>query len=96
MADNDSRLKRLSFRCWRRGFREADMVLGPFCDQEGPKLSEAELDAFERLLEAQDQDIYEWAIGRAPVPPEHAGPVMDKLQAFVREHVAVAVARGIG
>lgn len=72
------------------------MVLGPFCDQEVPKLTEAELDAFERLLAAQDQDIYEWAVGRTPVPPEHEGPVMDRLQAFVRDHVAQAVARGIG
>ena len=45
------------------------MVLGPFCDMMGPSLSADELDAFERLLEAQDQDIYNWIIGREPAPP---------------------------
>ena len=72
------------------------MVLGPFCDMVGPTLSDDELDAFERLLEAQDQDLYEWIIGRAPAPAEHEGPVLERLRAFVSEHVSAAVARGIG
>lgn len=72
------------------------MVLGPFCDMIGPSLSPDELDAFERLLEAQDQDIYSWIIGAEPAPPEHEGPVLERLRAFVPEHVSAAVARGIG
>ena len=72
------------------------MVLGPFCDMVGPSLDADELDAFERLLEAEDQDIYNWIIGREPAPPEHDGPVMARLRAFVPAHVSAAVARGIG
>ena len=29
-SHDETRLKRLSFRAWRRGFREADLILGPF------------------------------------------------------------------
>ena len=103
MADNDSRpdghaqrLGRLRFRAWRRGFREADMVLGPFADAQLESLSDAELDAFETLLNEDDAVLYAWIVGREPAPAVHAGPVMHKLQAFMRDHVAKAVSEGIG
>ncbi|MFN4040339.1 MAG: succinate dehydrogenase assembly factor 2 [Brevundimonas sp.] len=100
MADIDARLKqrlgRIAFRAWRRGFREADMVLGPFADQVAPTLTEAELDVFEALLDVEDQYLYAWIIEREPTPPEHQGPVMDRIRAFMRAHVASAVGEGIG
>lgn len=90
------RLGRITFRAWRRGFREADLVLGPFIEQVGVGLTEAELDRFEALLSEDDYDIYAWIIGDKPVPATHAGPLMDKLQAFMRDHVAAAVRDGAG
>lgn len=100
MADIDARLKqrlgRIAFRAWRRGFREADMVLGPFADQVVPTLTQGELDVFEALLDVEDQYLYAWIIEREPTPPEHQGPVMDRIRAFMRAHVATAVAEGIG
>lgn len=101
MADIDARLKerlgRIAFRAWRRGFREADLVLGPFVDRVGPTLDEAELDALEALL-AQDDDhqLYAWIIGTEATPVEHDTAVMAKIRAFMREHVAAAVAEGAG
>lgn len=100
MAEENARLNekrgRIAFRAWRRGFREADMVLGPFADQVGPSLTEAELDEFEGLLNIDDQYLYAWIIGREPTPAEHETPLMARLRAFMREHVTGAVARGIG
>ena len=92
-----TRLGRIAFRAWRRGFREADLVLGPFTDQVGPTLDDAELDAFEALL-AQDDDheLYAWIIETQPTPSEHETPVMAKIRAFMRTHVAAAVAEGAG
>lgn len=91
-----TRLDRIRFRAWRRGFREADMVMGPFADQAGPELSHAELTAFEALLDVDDQHSYGWIIGREPTPPEHDTELMARLKAFVRQHVAQAVAEGAG
>ncbi len=96
MADADSRLKRLSFRAWRRGFREADMVLGPFVDQVGPLLSDSEIDELDELLNIEDQYLYAWIVGREPTPEAHDTPLMHRLQTFMAEHVAAAVAEGIG
>ena len=78
----DGRLKKLRFRAWRRGFREADLILGPFADHHLEKLSPAQLDEFEALLDQPDQDLYAWIIGTSPTPPEHDGGVLDLIKAF--------------
>lgn len=101
MADTDvrpkERLGRISFRAWRRGFREADLVLGPFADQVGPLLTDAELTDFEALL-AQDDDheLYAWIIESQPTPPAYETDVMARIRAFMRAHVAAVVADGAG
>ena len=66
------RRKRLRFRAWHRGMKEADLVLGPFADKHLGRLSARELDEFERLLDALDPDIYDWASGARVAPLEHA------------------------
>lgn len=92
-----ARLGRITFRAWRRGFREADLVLGPFAEQVGPGLQDEELDALEALLaEDDDHALYAWIIQSAPTPAKHQGPVMDKIRAFMSEHVAAEVAKGAG
>ncbi len=82
MTTNDARLKKLKLRAWRRGFREADLILGPFADQHVPTFTAAELDWFEALLEQPDQDLYGWILEREPTPAEFDGPLMDRLKAF--------------
>ncbi|MGF1659903.1 MAG: succinate dehydrogenase assembly factor 2 [Rubrimonas sp.] len=67
-----TRLKRLRIRCWRRGTREMDMLLGPYADAALEALDPAALDAFEALLDENDQDLYAWISGAAPMSPRHA------------------------
>ena len=78
----DDRRKKLRFRAWRRGFREIDLILGPFADRNLPDLDEGGLDAFERLLDAPDQDVYAWIIGQTPTPTEHDTPTLALIRAF--------------
>ncbi len=94
--ERKARLGRIQFRAWRRGFREADMVLGPFADAVAPTMTDEELTAFEALLDQEDQYLYGWIIERDPTPAEFDGPVMDKVRAYMRAHVAAQVGRGIG
>lgn len=79
---DEIRLKRLRFRAWRRGFKEADLILGPFADKHGPNLTPEQLDAFEALLDQPDQDIYEWIIERRPTPEAFDNDVMRMLKQF--------------
>jgi antitoxin CptB len=77
-----ARLNKLRYRAWHRGFREADLIVGPFADREVEAMTAEELDAFEALLDAPDQHLYAWIVGREPVPAEHDTPVMERLRAF--------------
>ncbi len=81
-ALTDPRLRKLNFRAWRRGFREADLIVGGFADSELARMTADDLDAFERLLEVPDGDLYDWIVERAPPAPEHDGPVMHRLRAY--------------
>jgi antitoxin CptB len=96
-ASARERLGRIVFRAWRRGFREADLVLGPFADQVGPTLDEDELNSLEALLaEDDDHRLYAWIIGSEPTPAAHETAVMSKIRDFMRDHVAAVVAEGAG
>ncbi|MEP6968445.1 MAG: succinate dehydrogenase assembly factor 2 [Pseudomonadota bacterium] len=79
---DETRLNKVRFRAWRRGFREADLILGPFADRHARDLSPAQLARFERLLDEPDHDLYAWITGAAPVPPAFDGEVMARLRAF--------------
>jgi antitoxin CptB len=75
----DARLKKLKYRAWHRGFREADLIIGPFADKHLHQLDAA---VFERLLDVPDQDLYAWIVGREPTPQAYQGDVMELLQGF--------------
>jgi antitoxin CptB len=79
---DDIRLKRLRYRAHHRGFKEADLLLGAFADAHLAALQPADLGAFEDLLEEQDQDIYDWVLGKAVVPARHDTPLFKLLRAF--------------
>lgn len=69
------RLKKLRMRSWRRGMKEMDLILGPFADTDLAGFSEPELDAYERLLDENDQDLYLWVTGAQPCPA-HLAPLL--------------------
>lgn len=77
---DDARLRRLGFRAWHRGTREADFMIGGFFDACHAEWGEADLDWFERLLECDDVDVMAWAIGTQAVPAEFDGPQMQRMQ----------------
>ena len=75
-----NRLKRLQFRAWHRGTREADYMIGGFFDRYHAEWGEAEIAWFEALLEEEDVDIMGWALGTLDVPEEYRGALMDAFR----------------
>lgn len=55
--DLSDRLRRLKFRAWHRGTREADYMIGGFYDRYHGEWAEAEIAWFEALLDEEDVDI---------------------------------------
>jgi len=78
----DDRRKRLLFRCWHRGIREMDLILGRFADAEIVSLSDDELLQFERLIEVPDPDLYAALTGDRPLVAEYQGALFDRIKAF--------------
>jgi antitoxin CptB len=67
--------KRLAMRAWRRGTREADLMLGPWADAMLPGMDAAALAEFAALLEQNDIDLAAWLMGMKPPPARFAGQV---------------------
>jgi antitoxin CptB len=78
----DDRRKRLLFRCWHRGTREMDLILGRFADAEIGTLADNELGQLERLLEIPDPDLYAALTSDKPLDSEYAGSLFERIKAF--------------
>ena len=78
----DERRKRLLFRCWHRGTREMDLILGRFADAEIGKLSDDELTQLETLLEVNDPDLYAAITGDKVLPAEVTGALFARIKAY--------------
>jgi antitoxin CptB len=78
----DDRRKRLLFRCWHRGTREMDLILGRFADAEIAGLSDDELAQLELLIEVPDPDLYAAVSGNAQLAAEYAGGLFDRIKSF--------------
>ncbi|MGQ0663568.1 MAG: FAD assembly factor SdhE [Pseudomonadota bacterium] len=78
----DARRKRLIHRSRNRGMKETDLLLGPFAARHVPRFTAAQLDRYERLLEAPDPDLLDWASGHCAAPPAHDHDVMKLLKNF--------------
>ena len=78
--DRDIRLKRLRFRAWHRGTKEADLLIGGFFDAFATDWSEEEIAWYEALMDEEDVEIMGWAIGTIHVPTRWHGPLMERMR----------------
>ena len=78
----DDRRKRLLFRCWHRGTREMDLILGRFADAEIGGLADSELAQLERLIELPDPDLYAALTGDAVLAPEYRSELFDRIKSL--------------
>jgi antitoxin CptB len=78
----DDRRKRLLFRCWHRGTREMDLILGRFADTTIASLTDDEVAELEHLIELPDPDLYAALTGDAPPDSRYAGPMFNRIKSF--------------
>jgi antitoxin CptB len=76
----DDRIKRLRFRAWHRGTKEADLLVGGFFDTHSGAWGPAEIDWFEAMIAEEDVEIMAWAIGTAPPPARYEGAMMQAMR----------------
>lgn len=73
-------LRRIHFRAWHRGTREADYMIGCYFDRYHASWTPEQIAWFEDLIEEDDVEIMAWALGTQPVPEKYAGPMMDAMR----------------
>ncbi len=78
----DDRRKRLLFRCWHRGTKEMDYILGRFADAHVADLSEDEVADFERLIELPDPDLYNAFNDKMLLDPAYVEGIFRRIKAF--------------
>lgn len=78
----DPRRRRLLFRCWHRGIRETDLIMGGFADAHIATLTDAELTELERLIEVPDADLLNWVIGEREAPSEYDTPLFRRMRDY--------------
>ena len=78
--DAAARKRRLHFRAWHRGTKEADIMIGGFIDSRLATLSDSDMAWLERFLEENDVDIMAWILGQRPCPPDYDGPLMAAMR----------------
>jgi antitoxin CptB len=74
--------RRLLFQSRHRGVKELDLILGPFAARHLPAFGAEELKDFAVLLAEPDPDIYDWLVGRVPLPARLQNRVTSLLLGF--------------
>jgi antitoxin CptB len=80
--EEDALRRRLLFQSRHRGVKELDLILGPFAERNLPAFGAEELRNFAVLLAEPDPDIYDWLVGRIPLPARLQNPVTSLLLSF--------------
>jgi antitoxin CptB len=78
----DDRRKRIKFRFNHMGMAENDVLFGSFASAHLETLSEELVDQLEALLDVNDNDLFNWAAGREPVPAEYDNELFNLIKNF--------------
>lgn len=78
---DDIRRRRLVFRCWHRGMREVDLLLGRYADAHIGKMSEDDLARMEALLDIPDSELLGRLTGAVSAGVEDQA-LIDMIRAF--------------
>jgi antitoxin CptB len=84
-TDEASFRKQLAFQSRHRGVKELDLVLGRFAETCLADLPMEELRRYAEFIEEADPDIYDWLIGRAPLPERLRNSLTEHLLDFVQD-----------
>lgn len=81
-ADLEPRRRRILYRCWHRGIREMDLVLGQFAEDNIGDLSDADLDELEVIMAEEDNDLVKMVTGALPIPEKFQTPLFMKIVSY--------------
>lgn len=78
---------RIHWAC-RRGMKELDILIMPFFEHEFDNLSESEQDAFVRLLDYQDPQLFSWLMNQSQPNDDELLQIIQLIQKRNKEYGA--------
>lgn len=75
-------IKRLAMRSMRRGIKEMDLILSAYADARLAEMGADDLDLYDRMLNENDHDLYQWVTGQGAAPAPY-GVMIGDIQALV-------------
>ena len=79
-------IKKLLYQSCNRGCKETDLIIGQFAKIHLNKMSDEELQIFNKILQLPDTDIYDWYTRKKPVPDENKSNLMTQILNFEPTH----------
>ena len=79
MNDLETYKKKIIYKASHRGSKEMDILLGNFIKKYIELFNENELGLFNDTLECDDDDIYQWIIGKKEIPNQYSNRVFSLL-----------------
>ena len=81
-TDLELRRKRAIYRAAHRGTKEMDWLLGRYASAKLDQMNEAQLAAFEDLLDAPDPELQVWIMDTTTMPDDRYAALIRQLRAF--------------
>lgn len=72
----------------RRGMRELDLVLLPFLEGRYPELDPQDQQLFVQLLENEDNDMFDWFMGKSRPNEEDTCRIVDLIREYSQRGVS--------
>lgn len=85
MKNKEVLIKRLQYQSSHRGCKETDIILGNFAKLELNKLNMEALLDFDRLLQLNDGDIYNWFAGHSELSTQFSTDILQKIKEFHKQ-----------
>ncbi len=82
----DKDLKKLEFRCWHRGTKEMDLLMGEFFNNHHEKFTKRdiyELNSF--IITLSDNDLYNCFVSKRPWPKNLSKSLINKLSIYINK-----------
>lgn len=78
------RIKKLIYRSWHRGCKETDILLGDYAKLNLNKMSEKQLDEFEKLIETDDSLIYDILTDKVEAPQYLSLELIEHIKSTIK------------
>ncbi len=79
MNDLEVYKKKIIYKASHRGSKEMDILLGNFINKYVELFNKNELQQFDLILDNDDDDIYQWILGKIDIPNKYQSRVFSLL-----------------